>query len=864
MAWYRRLRNMFRRDRVQRDIDRELSFHLAERAEELQADGMSEEEAVRHARRQFGNLALHVERTRDVDVAGWLDIIVRDFRYSARTLARAPVFTVAVVLTLALGIGANSAVFSAIHAVLLRPLPFPDGDQLIELHQSSPTSPELSVAPVRLEEWNRMNSTFQAITGYYTNDISELSGELPENLKQALVAPRFLQVWGISPVVGRDFSIDEEQFGGPKAVLISDRYWRRRFRADPTALGKQLRLGASSFQIVGIMPASFLFPDRDVDLWSPSPMDAPYAQSRASTWFTAIGRLKRGLTVAQAQADLAAVQANLGRAYPKTDAAIRVIIQPLKDAMVSGASRSLWILFGSVSVLLLIACTNIATMLLSRATQRQHEIALLFSLGASRASVVARFVTESFLLALAGAALGLVLAAGASNVFRALTANLPRIEEIGLDWRIVLYSLACAVVTTFLCGLYPAIRCTRGNLSATLVQASRAQVSGRSPVHLVLVGVQMSLAVALLIGAGLLVRSFRELARVAPGFDPSHVLTFRMTATWGETGDMKALRHRTERILGHLRSIPGIEAAAMAMRLPGVPTEYQRELKVAGGRAETEPKIIAESRYVSSGYFGTMQVPLIAGEFCRDDPSSAEVVVNRAFANTYFSGTNVIGRRLKQMDQPDTVEIRGIVGDARELGINRPPVPTVYWCYSAAQPHAVFLVRTHSEPMMMAETVRRKIREIEPRRSLFDISPLEERISDAFAENRLRTFLLAFFAATAVALACLGLYGTLSYVVSARRREIGLRLALGALPGQIVTRFLMQGLGVSFIACVTGLGLGAAFTRLLSGMLFGVSPSDTITQASVVLIVMSVAMIASLLPAIRAARLDPIEALRDE
>lgn len=566
----------------------------------------------------------------------------------------------------------------------------------------------------------------------------------------------------------------------------------------------------------------------------------------------------------QAQADMAAVQANLGSQYPKTDAKLKVIVQSLKEVTVGGVHRSLWILFGSVSVLLLIACTNIAALLLSRATQRQHEISVRFSLGATRSSVVVQLMTECFVLAIAGSLLGLVVASSVSSVFRALAADLPRINEISLDWSIALYSLACAVATTFLCGLYPALRGTQNNVSGAMTQAGRTQVSGRSLIHLVLVGVQISLAVALLAGAGLLVRSFRELGRVTPGFDPTRILTFRMSANWGETGDMKALRQRTERILDDLRAVPGVEAAAISMAIPGVPTQYQQELKVAEGRAETEPKIIVESRFISPGYFSALRIPLITGELCRDDAASRSVVVNRTFANTYFAESSALGHHLQQLNRPDVVEIRGIVGDTRELGIDRLPVPTVYWCYSVAQPGALFLVRTRSEPMMMAETLRRKIHEIQPRRSVFDISPLEARISGAFAENRLRTFLLAFFAVTAVSLACLGLYGTLSYLVSARRREIGLRLALGAVRGQIVRQFLAQGLGVSFLGCVAGVGFALVLTRLLSGMLYGVSPSDPITLASVNLLVLAVAMIASLLPAIRASRLDPMQVLRDE
>jgi putative ABC transport system permease protein len=864
MAWYHRLRNVFAGNRIQREIDRELSFHVSERADELRAAGMSGDEALRSARQRFGNVTVQTERTRDMDIANRLESILRNFRHAVRALAKTPAFTATVVLTLAIGIGANSAVFSAIHAILLRPLPFPDGDQLMELRQSNRKSPENGgfVAPVRLTEWNGMNSTFQAITGYYAQDDSELSGELPEKLKRALVAPRFLQVWGISPALGRDFSPQEERFGGPNAVLISNRFWRRRFGADPSAIGKRLRLGASSVSIVGIMPAWFFFRDRDVDLWSPSPMDAPFAQDRESTWFTTIGRLKPGVTVAQARADLGAVQANLGRQFPKPDALITVDIQPLKDATVRGVRRSLWTLFVSVGLLLLIACTNIAALLLSRGTHRQHEIALRFSLGASRASVVAQLLTESFVLAICGAAAGLFVAAGASGVFRALARNLPRVEEIGLDWRIVLYSLACAFAATLLFGLFPAMRNTRQGLGGSLAQGSRTQVSARNPVQFLLVGVQVALAVTLLAGAGLLLRSFQELGRVLPGFDPTHVLTFHVSTTWGETAD-KGARQRANRILDLLRSVPGVEAAATSVALPGVPTQYQTELKLAEGRPETDPKMIAESRYLTPGYFATLKIPLLAGELCREELNSTSVVVNRSFANTYFPGSSVIGHHLQRPNLPPA-EIRGIVGDARELGIDRQPVPTVYWCSGTPQPGTFFLVRTHGEPMTMVQTLRRKIHEIEPRRSVFELTSLQDHISEAFAENRLRTFLLAFFALTAVSLACVGLYGTLSYLVSVRRREVGLRLALGALRGQIVRQFLVQGLWVSFIGCVAGLGLAAMFTRLLSGMLYGVSPSDPATLAGAVLIVLGVAMIASLLWAIRAARLEPMQVLRDQ
>ena len=865
MAWYRQVWNVLRPGRMQRNLERELRFHMTERAEELQAGGMSEEEAVRNARKLFGNYTSQVERTREMDINGWLESALRNLRLAVRALGKTPAFTAVVVLTLALGIGANSAVFSAINAVLLRPLPFPDGDRLVKLTQSSPKTREPLLAPIRLEEWNRLNSTFQAISGTYSEDESELSGELPAKLKRALVAPRFLQVLGVAPALGRDFSPQEEHFGGPDAVLISHRLWLRRFAGSPNAVGQTLRLGRSAVPIIGVMPASFLFPERDVDLWSVSAPDAPYAQSRESTWFIAIGRLKPGVTLEQARANLATVQANLGRQFPKTDAKLGATLKPLKEVTVGGVSQSLWILFGSVSVLLLIACTNIAALLLSRASGRQHEISVRFSLGASRASVAAQLLTEVLVLALAGASLGLVVAAGASRVFRALAKDLPRIEEIGLDGRIVLYTLACAILATLLCGVFPAIRGTRRNLAGSLANASRSQVSARSPIQFVLVGIQVALAVTLLAGAGLLLHSFQELGRVSPGFEPEHVLTFHISTSWGETTDFKALGQRTQRLLDGMRSVAGVAEAATSLTLPGVPANYQIEVTTVEGRAPTDPKMLTESRLVTPSYFAALRIPLLTGDLCRDDQSAASMLVNRSFANTYLGGSAAIGRHLLQPGNAyvPPSEIRGIVGDARENGMDHEPPPTVYWCFGAMQPGTFFLVRTHGDPASMTETIRRKIHEIEPRRSVYDLTPLSDHISDAYAENRLRTILLAFFATTAVLLACVGLYGTLSYLVTVRQREVGLRLALGARRTQIVGQFLAQGLRAALLGCTAGLAIAEASGRLLAGMLYGVSPSDVPTLAGVVGIVVAVSILASLLPAIRASRLEPMQVLRE-
>ena len=865
MSWWKWI---FPKRASDAQMNSELRFHIDELTDENIAAGMSPEEARRRAVLEFGGQEKFKEEVRDVYRIRFLDATLANLRSAFRFIRKSPTFSITVILTLALAIGANSAVFSAIDAILLKPLPFPEADQLMRLQQRHPklSIPNPFVAPVRLEDWNRLNSTFQALTGYYTEDISETSGALPEEFTDAFVAPRFLQVWGVAPALGRDFTFEEGHAGGPDAVIISDRFWRRRFAADPNALGQKLHIGNSSYSIVGIMPASFLFPDRDVDLWSPIPIDAPYAQSRESTWYNVIGRLKPGVSIDQARANLTTVQDQLAQQFPKTDAELSVGIDQLKETTIASSRRSLWLLFGSVSLLLLIACTNIIALLLARATQRQHEISVRFSMGAPRGALIAQLLTETFLLALLGALLGLVAANAASGVFRTLAASLPRVEEIHLDARIVLYSLACSVVVTLLCGLFPAIRGTRRNLYGSLNQAGRTQVSGRNPLQWLLVGIQVALAVTLLSGAGLLLRSFQELGRVSPGFDSSHILTFQISVGWGETADLKRLRQKTDRILEALRSTPGVEAAAISVGAPGVPFKYQTELKLVEGRAESEPKLLADNHLVSASYFATMKIPMQEGALCRETDGPPSVVVNRSFANAYFTGSQAIGHHLEasNLGYTGSAEIVGISGDAREAGLDQPPVPTVYWCAPVAEPGTYFLVRTHKTPMTMAETIRRQIHDFEPQRSVYNFAPLEQHFSDALAEGRLRTILLTFFAATALSLACIGLYGTLSYSVNIRRREVGLRLALGALRGQIVQQFLWQGLVVCLLGCVAGFALTAASSRVLAGLLYGVSPTDLPTLSAVIFLVLVVSGVASLLPSLRASRVEPMQVLRDE
>jgi predicted permease len=699
-------------------------------------------------------------------------------------------------------------------------------------------------------------------------DISETSGELPERVRRAWVTPRFVEVWGMDPAIGRGFTAAEHRIGGPPAVVVSDRYWRVRLGGDPNAIGHALRIGGAAIPIVGVMPASFLFPDRDVDLWFPAPIDFKVAQSRKLTWYTGIGRLKRGVTLEQARANLDAVQSELGRQHPETDAKLRVEMVPLKEVMIGGFRKSLWLLYAGVSVLLLITCTNIAGLLLARGTQRQHEISVRLALGASNVAVVAQMLVETLMLSLAGAGVGLLLAAGAAAGLRTAAADLPRVDDIAIEWRILGYALVSAVVVALLCGIVPALRAARASTAGALNEAGRTQVSGRSSLQWLFVGVQVALSVVLLAAAGLLVRSFQELSRIDLGFDPARVLTFRVSGGWAETAEYTRLVHRIDTTIDELAALPGVESVATSLFLPGVPTEFELAFALVEARNEDERRLAAENRVVSPEYFATMKIPLVDGEMCRRQPFGAPIqfMVNRAFRSRHLAGRpSPIGLHLASVtNMASTGTIVGIVADARDHGIDRSPAPTVYTCLSAPNPTPQFLVRTHGEPTELAHTVRLKLKELEPLRSVYEIAPLEDWIGGAFAQNRLRTMVLVFFAVTALALACVGLYGTLSYVVNLRRREVGLRLALGAVARKLVRDFLVEAWRVVAVAIAAGLVMAFFFTRLLVGMLYGVSPTDPIVLTAVVVTVLVVATLAALIPATRAALVEPVQVLRQE
>jgi putative ABC transport system permease protein len=788
-------------------------------------------------------------------------------RSASRSLLHRPALAAAVIATLTLGIGANSAIFSAVDAVLLEPLPFPNPDRLVSVYESNLARRQSTqlVAPGRLEEWNRMNQTFLGLAASYFENMTETSRELPERVEAMRVSPRFFAVLGVPATIGRTLNPEEELFGGPRAAVLSDLFWRKRFDANPLAVGQSLTLGGASYTIVGVMPPSFRYPKPTTEVWLPTQAPEMFLKARGARLYTAIGRLKPGVTPEQGQADLSAVEARLAVQYPQTDAGWAAAVVPLKEEQVGGVRRSLWLLLGAVLLVLLAACGNVACLMLADATRREHEIAVRFALGASRTRVVAQLVLEGGMLALAGSLLGLLVAHWGLDLLRTMATQLPRADELGIDARIVIFTLIVGVMTTVLFALAPALQATRSAVASRLSHGGRGQIGGRQRLQRVLVATQVALAIVLLAGAGLLVRSFSRLQQVSPGFDPTGVLTFRVSSQWTESTTATMSRHL--RTMERLNKVPGIVSSAFSIVLPAGADFPPIEFTIAGRDAREH--LFSTARSVSAAYFSTLRIPVLQGAVCRDDPAKPfrQVVVTRAWADRFFPGESPIGHFIEPLSlsgQPPQ-EIIAVVGDVRENGLMKEPPALMYGCgLQPYWPDPFFLVRTDPARHVSVQAIREALREIEPNRAMYSVRLLTDTLTESVSQQRLNTVLLVLFAATALLLAAVGLYGVMSQFVSARRREIGVRMALGATPAAILSTIASQAATVTGVGIVIGIGGALALARSMATLVFGVSTRDPITFASVPLVLAVVAAIATFVPARRAARVDPMLALRDD
>lgn len=783
-----------------------------------------------------------------------------------RSLVRRPAFSVAAVLTLAFGIAITAAAFAVVDAVLLEPLPYPNADQLVSVMEASPTARQRVslVAPARLLDWNRASTTFEVISGSYAENVTDTSGAEPERLDARRVTPRYFDVFQAMPLLGRAFTPDEERADGPPAAIISEGFWTRRFGRAATAIGQGLQISGVAFTIVGVMPRSFAVPTLDV--WLPARLSTGLLQVRQARFLSGVGRMRPGVTLAQARADLGAVQATLAKTYPATDAGWSVDISSLKDVRVGAEWRPLTFVFAAVVLLFFAAVANAAGLMLVQLRRRAAELAIRSAIGASRVQVIGAVLREVALLAFAGAALGIAAAAVLVRAAASAFAWIPRMAEAGLDLRAASFVALLTGVTVIVFGVVPAWSATR--LRTAALTGSGRIAGGSRRLQRALVGAQVALGVTLAGSAGVLVRSYAALSHADAGFATSGVLTFHVAARWDE--DRTRVARFQQALLSELARLPRVRASGFANFLPSTGATLRYQVIVSGLRGTNQDgSTTVGERTVTSGYLATLHVPLLAGRWCEEPEigghtTRAEAMVNRSFADTYAGGASLIGRQFT-MGQADPTPrtIVGVVGDVVEDAPGVPASPYVYVCLPlGAWPDPEYVVRTAGDPAAVASAVREVVHRLDPSRPVFGLRTLDGVMAATLDQPRLDAASLSGFAAAALALVAIGLYALLALSVAERRRELGVRLALGADAGQLVRTVSGEAVRLVALGAGAGLVLLALSERFLRSMVYGVTPHDPIALAAGIAVLMAVALIAAAIPLRRAARTDPIEALR--
>jgi putative ABC transport system permease protein len=801
-----------------------------------------------------------------------METVAADVRFGLRLLLQKPGITLVAVLTLALGVGANTAIFTVVNGVLLRPLPYENPRDLVVVWQdhSRREGPSTEWASFEnFSDWREQSEAFDgmfALAGY----ASTLRMEEPEQIQGASVSHDAFSILGITPMLGRGFRPEEDAPAAELVVLLSHSLWQSRFGGDEAVLDRRIVLGETPATVIGVMPPDTLFPFlSDLDVFVPLRIDRSTSCGRDCVNLRVVARLKAGVSIERARADIEAVAARLERDYPEENRGVGVNLLALHEQVVGKIRPALLALLGAVSFVLLIACANVASLMLARALEREKEVATRMAMGASRPRLVRQLLTESLLLALAGATLGVVIALWGVDVLLALVpGGFPRLGEVTVDGRVLGFTVAIAAATALLFGLVPALRGSRPNLHRSLKEGARGSTGGGTQrFRNVLVVVEVALALALLVGASLLLESFRTLLRVDPGFDPKNVLTAGLDLSSSVYEDPSRRIAFLAALEERAKALPGAEAVGAVFTLPMGGADSDARFLIEG-KTPPEPRgaWVAWYRPVTPSYFSTMGMRLARGRFFRpsDDAEAAPVVlVNETAAEAYWSGEDPVLSRVRIGDR--WREVVGVVADTRHFGLDRSDRPAMYFPYAQAPLRFMnVVVRTASSPESLAEPLRRAVAEIDPQMALSDVRPLEEVISATVETPRITSALFALFALSALGLAAIGLYGVLSYSVSARVREIGIRIALGAGRKDVLGQMLGQGALLLGLGAAAGLGIAFVLSRLLASMLFGVSPTDPRVFLASFAVLAAVAFLASYLPARRAARVDPIVVLRSE
>ncbi|HWY45922.1 MAG TPA: ABC transporter permease [Bryobacteraceae bacterium] len=803
--------------------------------------------------------------------------LLQDLTFALRTLRKNPGFTLTAVFALGLGMGANSAMFSVIDGVLLRPLPFPRSERLVNVWENDlkRNIRRFVVAPANYYDWRKQNQSFSALGAYQQNtfNLASQEGE-PERFIGAISDRGFFDALGVKPALGRIFSEEEDQPGRDGVVILGHGVWRQRFGGDPKIVGQTLIMNGKPRTVIGVMPEGFEYPPQSV-MWSPLGFDNETRERRDFHRLRVIGRLKDGVTLERARAEFETIGSRLAAQYPAFDRDADIAVNLLLDDMVGQIRPALLVLLGAVAFVLLIACANVANLLLAKAAGRQREIAIRASLGAGRGRIVIQMLTESVLLSIAGGAVGLLLAYLAFDGLLALApANLPRLSEAGLNAAVVWASLGLSVITGIVFGFAPAWYASKADVHSLLKEGTRG-ASARSGLRNILVVAQVAAALILLAGAGLLMRSFYEIEHVDAGFEPEHLMTMRLApAAFKYAGHDAMLREFVHGILGNVAALPGVRSAAVSSDIPllGNPIYIMR----FEGRPPVEPSTAPLANYfaVTPGYFETMGMRIVRGRGItdRDTADSPQVVVvNQTLVDRYFPGQDPMGKRLEIAfaTPPKWREIVGVAADVHTQGLDQDTPVQVYAAYYQKPifiqlGSLTVLARTTQDPALVGAAMKSAILKIDRSQPVYAVQPMTEVVSQSIAQRRFSLVLLAFFAASALFLATLGIYGVMSYTVAQRTGEIGIRMALGAQKSQVLMLVQRQGLALVLAGLGIGLAGALALTRLMTALLFRVRATDPITFVLVAVVLIAVSLAACLIPARRAAKVDPIVALRYE
>ncbi len=817
-------------------------------------------------------------------LAQHLAILSQDLQYSLRLFRRSPGFTAIAVLTLALGIGANSTLFSVVQGVLLNPLPYPHSSQLAAIYASTPGVDRGPVVYLNFLDWQRDSRSFSSMAAYRNQDYNLTGASQAERLSGYMISADFFATIGVPPVLGRTFRSSDDQVGAGPVVILGGGLWARKFGSSPDVLGKALILNGVSYTIVGVVPAAFTFYGRDRDVYTPIGQwnDPAFRDRRISVSAHAIGRLKPGITIAEAQSEMDVEARNLAAAFPVANRNNGIALVSLREDIVGNVQPFLLVLLAAVGFLLLIACANVANLLLARAMGRTREFALRAALGAGHWRVLRQLITESLLLAGCGGGLGLLFASLCLKaVTRTLPGTLPRVEEISLDSRVLLFTLAVSLFAALVSGLAPAFKGSSVNLVDVLKEGGRGSTAARHRLQRAFVAIEVAMALVLLIGAGLMLRSLQSLWRVNPGFNPSHAITFSLSIPATPSTTSAETRARLRRLDDLLGAIPGVQAVSVTLGSRPMIHDSSLPFWIDGQPKPANENEMPQSMFylVEAGFEQAMGITLERGRFVTpQDNENAPLVVDidDTFARTYFPHQNPVGRRLHLQQFQVEVEIVGVVGHIRQWGPGADPNSAIeaQFFYPFMQlPEKLMpmvangvavVLRTVGDPAAVMSGVRRAVEQNDSREIIYNVQTLDSVMAGSLAARRITMLLLAAFAALALVLASVGIYGVISFVVGQRTHEIGVRMALGAQYRDVMRLVLGEGVRMALAGVIVGVAAAAGLTRLIANQLFGVAPQDPLTFGAVALVLMGVALLACFLPARRAVRVDPVEALRYE